>query len=162
YDDRGFVYALAHEDDVRILRWREKYDQIPEDTRDPGLIKAKKALKKKKPTRRENAVYWSESQFAQLQGAPPGKLYSKGPMPWRLVAALLKISPAVAKVRSVLRKRLMDAARVRSSEKMLDVMLRTLVARGFVTLEPPLPVPTDDKAATAAALEAYEAVRAVP
>ena len=49
FDDRGFVYALAHEDDVRILRWKEKYDQIPEDTRDPGLLKAKKALKKKKP-----------------------------------------------------------------------------------------------------------------
>ena len=37
FDDRGFVYAIAHEDDVRILRWKEKYDQIPEDTRDPGL-----------------------------------------------------------------------------------------------------------------------------
>ncbi len=67
FDDRGFVYALAHEDDVRILRWREKYDRIPEDTRDPGLLKAKKALKKKKPTRRDNAVYWSESQFVGLQ-----------------------------------------------------------------------------------------------
>src|SRR3954447_14338966 len=50
FDDRGYVYALAHEDDVRILRWREKYDQIPEDARDPALIKAKKALKRKKPT----------------------------------------------------------------------------------------------------------------
>src|ERR1700678_2426091 len=73
FDDRGFVYALAHEDDVRILRWKEKYDKIPEDTRDPGLIKAKKALKKKKPSRRDNAVYWGEAQFTQLQGAPPGK-----------------------------------------------------------------------------------------
>src|SRR5690348_10210490 len=44
YDDRGFVFALAHEDDVRILRWKDKYDAIPEDTRDPALIKAKKAL----------------------------------------------------------------------------------------------------------------------
>ena len=55
FDDRGFVFALAHEDDVDILRWKEKYDQIPEDTRDPGLLKAKKALKKKKPTRRETS-----------------------------------------------------------------------------------------------------------
>src|SRR6516225_6188232 len=112
YDDRGFVYALAHEDDVRILRWKEKYDKIPEDTRDPGLIKAKKALKKKKPSRRENAVYWSEAQFTQLQGAAPGKLFSKGPMPWRLLAYLLKVSPDVSRVRSVLRKRLMDESRV--------------------------------------------------
>ena len=79
-------------------RWKEKYDRFPEDTRDPGLLKAKKALKKKKPSRRENAVYWSESQFKQLQGAPPGKLYSKGPLPWRLLAYLLKISPEVSQV----------------------------------------------------------------
>ena len=35
--------------------------------------------------------YWSEAQFQQLQAAPPGKLYSKGPLPWRLLAYLLKI-----------------------------------------------------------------------
>ena len=139
FDDRGFVYALAHEDDVRILRWREKYDRIPEDTRDPGLLKAKKALKKKKPSRRENAVYWSESQFTQLQGAPPGKLYSKGPLPWRLLAYLLKISPEISKVRTVLRKRLMDAPRLAASEKQLDRMLLTLAERGFVTLDPAPP-----------------------
>src|SRR6185436_1923918 len=67
YDDRGFVYALAHEDDVKILRWKEKYDAIPENSKDPGLLKAKKALKKKKPSRRETVQYWSEGQFRQLQ-----------------------------------------------------------------------------------------------
>src|SRR5271167_3176667 len=35
FDDRGFVYALAHEDDVKLLRWKEKFDQIPENTKDP-------------------------------------------------------------------------------------------------------------------------------
>ncbi|HEY7156475.1 MAG TPA: DEAD/DEAH box helicase [Gemmataceae bacterium] len=144
FDDRGFVFALAHEDDVRILRWREKYDRIPEDTRDPALIKVKKALKKKKPSRRENAVYWSEAQFQQLQAAPPGKLYSKGPMPWRLLAYLLKLSPEVSRVRTVLRKRLMDEARIKASEKSLDRMLLTLAERGFVTLDPPLPPPVAD------------------
>jgi len=140
FDDRGFVYAIAHEDDVRILRWKEKFDQIPEDTRDPGLLKAKKALKKKKPTRRDNAQYWSEAQFAQLQAAPPGKLYSKGPLPWRLLAYLLKISPEISRVRTVLRKRLMDAPRLAASEKALDRMLLTLADRGFVVLDPPPPV----------------------
>src|SRR6185369_13426223 len=67
FDDRGYVVALAAEDDVKILRWKEKYDQIPENTRDPGLLKAKKALKKKKPSRRENVQYWGEAQFKQLQ-----------------------------------------------------------------------------------------------
>ncbi len=41
-------------------------------------------------------MYWSEAQFQQLQAAPPGKLYSKGPMPWRLLAYLLKISPEIS------------------------------------------------------------------
>ena len=51
FDDVGYVFAVAHEDDVKLLRWKEKFDQIPEDTRDPGLIKAKKDLKRKKPAR---------------------------------------------------------------------------------------------------------------
>jgi superfamily II DNA/RNA helicase len=157
FDDQGFVFALAHEDDVRLLRWKEKYDQIPEDTRDPGLIKAKKALKKKKPKRSETVVYWTESQFQQLRAAPPGKLYSKGPLPWRLLAYLLKLSPEVAKVRSVIRKRLMDAPRIQTSERALDRMLLTLEAKGFVTLDPPPPVPEEGKTLPP---ESYQAERA--
>src|SRR5207249_3378727 len=137
--DRGFVYALAHEDDVRILRWKEQYDRIPETTRDPGLLKAKKALKKKKPSRREGVAYWSESQFMGLQSAPPGKLYSKGPLPWRLLAYLLKVSPEVSLVRNVIRKRLMDEPRIKAQEKGLDHMLLTLAGAGFVTLTPAPP-----------------------
>ena len=69
------VIALAAEDDVRILRWKEKYDAIPEDSKDPNLIKAKKSLKRKRPARSDNRTYWSEGQFKQLQAAKPGKLY---------------------------------------------------------------------------------------
>jgi superfamily II DNA/RNA helicase len=141
FDDRGYVYAIAHEDDVKILRWKEKYDKIPEDTRDPGLIKAKKDLKRKKPTRSETRTYWTESQFKQLQAAPPGKLYSKGPLPWRLLAYLLKISPEVSLIRSVIRKRLMDEARVKAQDANLDQMLITLATAGYVTLTPPPPSP---------------------
>ncbi len=43
FDTHGHVYVLAHEDDVKIARWREQYDKIPEDTKDPGLLRAKKA-----------------------------------------------------------------------------------------------------------------------
>jgi superfamily II DNA/RNA helicase len=144
YDDKGYVFALAHEDDVRLLRWQEKYDQIPENTKDPGLLKAKKALKKKKPQKSDKITYWSEPQFNQLRGAPSGKLYSKGPIPWRLLAYLLKLAPEVSKVRTVLRKRLMDDARIRSSEAILDRMLLTLADRGFVTLEPEPPPKRED------------------
>jgi hypothetical protein len=145
YDDRGYVFALAHEDDVKILRWREKYDQIPENAKDPALIKAKKALKKKKPTRSDTRVYWGEGQFRQLQGAPPGKLYSKGPLPWRLLAYLLRLSPEVARVRAVVRKRLMDESRIKAGEKALDGMLLTLERCGYVTLDPPPPRPHEDR-----------------
>lgn len=142
FDDKGFVFALAHEDDVRLLRWQEKYDQIPETTKDPNLLKAKKALKKKKPTKSDRIVYWTEGQFRQLQAAPPGKLYSKGPLPWRLLAYLLKVSPEVSRVRTFIGKRLMDEPRIRAAEKQLDQMLRVLADKGFVTLEP-APPPAD-------------------
>ncbi len=141
FDDKGFVVALAHEDDVRLLRWKEKYDAIPENAKDPNLIRAKKMLKKKKPKRSETIQYWTEGQFQGLQSAPPGKLFSKGPLPWRLLAYLLKISSDVSKVRTVLRKRLMDEPRLLASEKQLDRMLLTLADHGFVTLEPPPPPP---------------------
>jgi len=61
-------------------------------------------------------VYWTEGQFSQLQGAPPGKLFSKGPLPWRLLAYLLKLSPEVSRIRTVIRKRLMDEPRIRAGE----------------------------------------------
>ena len=164
YDDRGYVYALAHEDDVKILRWKEKYDAIPEDTRDLGLLKAKKALKKKKPSRRENAQYWGEGDFRRLQAAAPGKLYSKGPLPWRLLAYLLKLSPEVARVRTAVRKRLMDEPRIKASEKALEQMLLTLAAGGFVTLEPEPPAPPPEGQPPPADVKPYAAVlaRATP
>jgi superfamily II DNA/RNA helicase len=136
YDDRGYVFALAHEDDVKLLRWREKYDQIPENTPDPNLRKAKKALLRKKPARSDQKKYWGEGDFKRLQGAPPGKLYSRGPLPWRLLAYLLKISPEVSRVRSVLHKRLMDEPRIKAGEKALERMLLTLANHGYVTLDP--------------------------
>ena len=83
--------------------------------------------------------YWGSGDFERLQAAPPGKLYSKGPIPWRLLAYLLKVSPEIDKVRSVVRKRLTDEARACASEKILDRMLLTLERDGFVTLDPPSP-----------------------
>jgi superfamily II DNA/RNA helicase len=166
YDDRGYVFALAHEDDVKILRWKEKYDALPEDSRDPAIIKAKKALKRKKPTRSDTKMYWSEGQFKQLQGAQPGKLYSKGPLPWRLLAYLLTVSPEVARVRSVIRKRLMDEPRIKAGEAALERMLLTLAAGGFVKLDPEPPPPkeesAEDNATPVAPPAPFQAVLATP
>src|SRR5438477_2713508 len=159
FDKQGYVYVLAHEDDVKILRWKEKYDQIPADSRDPVLIRAKKGLKRKKPSRRENVLYWTEGQFDRLKGAPPGKLYSKGPIPWRLLAYLLKLSPEVARVRAVMRKRLMDEPRIKANEKALEQMLLTLATGGFVKLDPvPPPPPPEGQPTPPAPAPPYAAV----
>jgi superfamily II DNA/RNA helicase len=139
FDREGFVFSLAHEDDVRILRWKEKYDGIPENTKDPGLLKARKELKRKQPTRRENEQYWNESLFQKLQTSPPAPLYSKGPLPWRLLAWLLSLSPDVERLRQFIRKRLMDNPRIAAGERRLVDMLLTLGDAGFITLEPPPP-----------------------
>jgi hypothetical protein len=113
-------------------------------------MKAKKDLKRKKPSRGDNRLYWSENQFKQLQSAPPAKLYSKGPFPWRLLAYLLKISPEVSRVRGVIRKRLMDEPRIQSAQRNLEGMLQTLARAGYVTLTPeppPAEAPNPDYAA---------------
>lgn len=141
YDSQGYVYVLADEDDVRILRWKEKYDQIPEDTKDPLLIKAKKAMKKKMPTRSPTKQYWNEAQFEKLKTAPPRDLASQAPLPWRMLAYMLQLSPDVELVRQLVRKRLMDPKRLEQGEQQLHHMLRTLHAAGVVTLEPPPPEP---------------------
>lgn len=148
FDSRGYVFSLAHEDDVKILRWREKYDQIPEDTKDPKLRAAKKKLKKKMPTRRANQKYWNESQFEQLRTSPPAKLESRGFLPWRLLAYMLEASPEVDKIRQLISKRLMPDSKREGSLKQLDRMLQVLWTGGYVELEPkPNPVPSTESEA---------------
>ncbi|MEZ6045644.1 MAG: DEAD/DEAH box helicase [Planctomycetaceae bacterium] len=144
FDSQGYVYALAHEDDVKIHRWKEKYDQIPEDTKDPLLIKAKKKMKKKAPTRRSTVQYWSEAQLELLQTSPPGKLYSNGPLPWRLLAYLLTISPEVSRIRDFLSRRLMEPTQRERAEKDLTQMLISLEIGEYVKLDPPPPLPKTD------------------
>lgn len=143
FDSKGYVYALPHEDDVRILHWKEKYDQIPEDTKDPNLIKAKKALKKKMPVRSPNRQYWNEAQFEKLKTSPARDLASHAPLPWRMLAYMLQISPDVELVRELVRHRLMDPKKLTAAEKELHHMLRTLHAAGVVRLEPPPPLPPE-------------------
>jgi superfamily II DNA/RNA helicase len=141
FDTEGFVYVLAHEDDVKIQRWKEKYDQIPEDTRDPQLIAAKKKMKKSAPTRRSTEQYWNEEQYRKLIASPPGKLASKGLFPFRLLAYLLTLSPEVERIRSAVSRRLTDAKALVAGQKQLNRMLMTLWAGGYVKLDPEPPPP---------------------
>ena len=153
FDDRGFVFVLAHEDDVRIARFREKYDQIPEDTKDPKLREAKKKLKKKMPTRNPNDQYWTEAQFNKLRNASPGSLSSRGPLPWRLLAHMIESNPDIQPIRTLVAHRLMGVKRLAAIQKSLDKMLLTLWRGGFVRLEPD---PTAFGIPATAAVEAVE------
>lgn len=147
YDDRGYVFALAHEDDVKIERWREKYDSIPEDTKDPGLLRAKKQLKKKMPKRRSEEAYWSEQQFLQLQQADSANLASRGRLPWSLLAYLLGKDSSVEPIRQMVNRRLLDGKGIEEAQRDLNRMLITLWSAGYVELDPK-PRPAEPKAMT--------------
>lgn len=139
FDSQGYVYAVAHEDDVRLHRWQQKYDSIPEDTKDPGLRRAKKNLKKKMPKKRPGQQYWTEKQLEQLRDASPGKLSSRGRLPWRLLAFLIRKSGSVSLLQEAIRKRLLDSKEKEDAERNMKRMLITLDAGGFITLSPPPP-----------------------
>lgn len=154
FDDRGYVFVLAHEDDVKIARWRVQYDQIPEDTKDPGLVKAKKKLKKKMPKRRSTEQYWNQAQFDKLCAAPPGSLRSMGRLPWRLLVHMLEASPNVEPVRKLVGKRLLDGKRLAKAQESLDAMLITLWRAGYLLLHPE--PPKSDPAQTSEAEQGEE------
>lgn len=139
FDTQGFVFSLAHEDDVKIARFRVKYDQIPEDTKDPKLREMKKKLKKKMPTRRATEQYWSEQQFIKLKDSPPGKLASRGPLPWRLLAHIIELDSDITPIREMIGRRLMGVKRLHEGQKELENMLLTLWHAGFVQLHPEPP-----------------------
>ena len=136
FDTEGHVYAFAHEDDVKLAHWKVKCDSIPEDTKDPGLMMARKKLLKKKPTRRSNFTYWNPEQFEKLQTAPPIKLASKGNLTWRWLAFLLDANPNVEPIREVIRRRLMEGPAIQGELKRLNKMLVTLHQLGIVVLDP--------------------------
>ncbi|MEM6856145.1 MAG: helicase, partial [Planctomycetota bacterium] len=164
FDTQGHVYAIAHEDDVKILRHKEKIAQIPEDTKDPKLMAARKKLVKKTPKRRDGVQYASETQFESLQTAEPGKLMSKGHLPWRLLAFLLESDADVARLREAASKRLMPVPELAAAQRHLTRQLITLHEEGYVTLDPPPPPkakPKDEGNATAAESSASEVEPAI-
>ena len=131
---------------MKIARWKAKYDQIPEDTKDPKLREMKKKMKKKAPTRRSTEQYWSEEQFWKLKDMPPGRLASRGTIPWRLLAHIISLqclSPPtgmtaaiadIEPIRKMIGRRLMSDKWVKEGQKQLDDMLMTLHQAGFITL----------------------------
>ena len=159
FDTQGHVFAVAHEDDVRIHKHKLKIESIPEDSKDPVLMKKRKQLIKKTPRRREGVQYWTPKQFEKLREAPAGKLESRGRLPWRLLAHLLDAGSDLTPLRDAVSKRLLPPAQVEAQQLLLTRMLVTLHDGGFVTLAPT--PPRANAGTESAAKEAAEAETAV-
>lgn len=133
FDTQGYVFALAHEDDVRLLKWKKKYDQIPATTKDPGLLKAKKDLERKKPLRSKTEQYWTEGQFKTLIQAGPAKLLSRSMISYNVLIYMLTRTGTLNEVRTFLGKRFESAERVARFREQLDFMLNNLAGLGYIT-----------------------------
>lgn len=143
WDRRGFVLALAPEEEVKLLRRKRRLESIPARTRKSAFRQARKSLARRMRSRRQARPSWDRSQFRRLVAARPAVLASRGPLPWRYLAYLLKRSPQVDEVRTMVGKRLLSARAVQSAQGALNDMLLTLRLGGYVTLDPE-PPPQDE------------------
>ena len=91
------------------------------------------------PKRRSTEQHWTEAQFDKLRDSPPGRLSSRGVLPWRLLAYWLDASPEVDKIRNLVSKRLLTGKQLEANQKSVDRMLMTLWTAGYVKLEPEPP-----------------------
>jgi superfamily II DNA/RNA helicase len=133
FDDKGYVYVLAHEDDAKIHKWRVKYEAIDPKSKDPGLMRARKALERKRPTRRKTQQYWSEGQFKTLIESGPAKLASRSMIPYQVLIHLLTEEGDLRKVREFLSKRFNTPERLKKFQDQLDHMVGNLAAFGYLT-----------------------------
>ncbi len=133
FDTQGYVYAVAHDDDVKIEKWRRKYDQIDPKSKDPGIMRARKDLERKKPSRRSTEQYWSEGQFKQLIAAGPAKLTSRSMIPYSVLIFLLTRTHTLRSVRDFLEKRFTGLGVIEKFNQQLDYMIDNLAALGYLT-----------------------------
>jgi len=133
FDTKGYVYALAHEDDARIEKWRRKYEQIDARSKDPGLIRARKEMERKRPTRRKTQQYWSEGQFRQLIAAGPAKLASQSMIPYQVLIYYLTRTGSLAEARSFLAGRFNTPERLEKFQNQFECMIGNLAALGYLT-----------------------------
>lgn len=132
FDDRGFVVVVAHDDDVKINKWKAKYDQIDPNSKDPGILRARKDLERKRPSRRKTEQYWTEGQLKTLIEAGPAKLSSRGMLPYHVLIFLLTRYHELAPVRAFLNQRFATAEKIEKFQQQLDFMIGNLVGLGYL------------------------------
>lgn len=131
FDTQGYVYCVAHDDDVKIWKWKQKYDALPAKAKDPTILRARKQLERKRPKRRTTEQYWTEGQFRNLIEAGPARLASRAMIPYRFLVYLLLAGESPGEVRGFLSKRFNSVDRLTGFENELDGMLANLVALGY-------------------------------
>lgn len=136
FDTRGHVYVMAHEDDVRIAKWRKRMEALESAGKDPNVLRMRKELERKRPTRRSTEQYWSEGQLRALVEAGPAKLRSRAMIPYRLLIWLLDRSADLALVRQFLGQRFAPADDMARWTRELDAMLANLEKLGHATRDP--------------------------
>ncbi|MCH8251904.1 MAG: DEAD/DEAH box helicase [Planctomycetes bacterium] len=132
FDTKGYVFVLAHEDDAKIRKWQAKYEKLDSGSKDPGIMRARKALERKRPSRRKTEQYWSEGQLKTLIKASPANLASRAMIPYQVLIYLLNTYGALHYVREFLAKRFNTPDRLEGFQKQLDHMIANLAAFGFL------------------------------
>ncbi len=133
FDAKGYVFAVAHDDDVKINKWKKRYEQIDPHSKDPGILRMRKELERKRPTRRSNEQYWTKGQLDTLIKAGPAKLASRAMIPYPVLIFLLTRSGTLEEARRFLAKRFVEPARIEKFQQQLDYMVANLDALGYLT-----------------------------
>ncbi|NOS99973.1 MAG: DEAD/DEAH box helicase [Phycisphaerales bacterium] len=133
FDTHGYVYVLAHDDDVKIEKWRRKYEQIDPHSKDLGILRARKDLERKRPSRRKTETYWTQGQFESLIKAGPAKLASRSMIPYQVLVFLLSRTGRLADIRQSLSKRFNTPDRIAGYQQQLEHMIDNLATFGHVT-----------------------------
>lgn len=133
FDNIGYVYALAHEDDVKIEKWKKKYEQIDPTSKDPGIMRARKNLERKRPSRRKTQTYWTEGQFKTLIKAGPAKLFSRSMIPYQVLVYLLTKTGTLHETREFISKRFNTPEHLAKFQDQLDHMIGNLATFGYLT-----------------------------
>ncbi len=134
FDVQGFVFAMAHEDDVKINKWKQKYEQLDLNSKAPAMLQKRKDLERKKPSRRRTQQYWSAGQLQQLIDAGPAKLYSRSMISYQVLIYLLTKFGTLAAAREFVSKRFNDADRLASYQEQVGFMLENLQGLGYLTI----------------------------
>ncbi len=132
FDSKGYVYAFAHEDDVKIEKWKAKYQQLDTKSKDPGIMRARKTLERKRPSRRKTQTYWTQGQFQTLIEAGPAKLYSQSMIPYQVLVYLLTRTGTLHETMAFLDNRFNTEERIAGFHKQLDHMIANLATFGYL------------------------------